>query len=305
MAQGPQFYLLKSFAFLPASDADSLLGYIVRSYTSPGGDKRPQTGDLPRYLQKPILYRDTEILECKASATSVKGGEVGVGLESLVECKFGRRASDELHIDEAKRIWYRRMEQDEDRFEELMSHASIQQKLRKWARSRLRSESACMIVGLLMCDDAVVSEVRRATHSVDTKGTIPVVTIVSSVHGLPSLDVGNPSGHVSRTSSQTTTISGRHDSSKIIGIEYRWVYKSIIAKGAFLHERGPSSSYQLSSNTRQISAQDDSSEEDDDSDDDPEADDGSHADEPVNLGLSNGTFLDAFAKRGLLAQLVK
>ena len=256
MARRPQFYFLPSYGFPDASNVDSLLGSIAKNFMNPLGPRFPDPRDVSWSVPK--ACHETEVSQLEVSAVALRPNEYAGGLQQVLGASIALSEKRVLNISHAEQLRYLRLDDEDKVFTSLTQRPEFPDQTGKWFKSRLSSASACMIVGLLVCQDAMIQDIKGTNKKFHIAGTIPVVTAATAEFtGLP-ISIGDP--HVSFTTAaeRSSALKGFHKASKIIGLEYLWIHRNPLRKGPSMANRGPATKLQLSGSDDDI----DSDEED-------------------------------------------
>ena len=164
----------------------------------------------------------------------------GAGLDKVTSFEMDRSKDGQLALESSKlRHW--RLREVDTYFARFFSDKQLLADIDGWIRiwPPPQSKTACMIIGLLICDGGNVSETRKRTNHIQTTCTLPVVTAVSTAFGVPPLGIGDPSIKFGRGTSTESSFRSTLSEPKIIGVEYRWIYYRPFSKEPRLKPSGP------------------------------------------------------------------
>ena len=84
----------------------------------------------------------------------------GGGLEDVLAANLSKGANRKLFIN-VKATEYRRIENEQAILASLERQEAFRANTAKWFKTRLRRKTACMIVGLLLCEDPQINELEE------------------------------------------------------------------------------------------------------------------------------------------------
>ena len=218
MAQEPTFFQLKALLPLPESEAENLLGRIVKNF------KAPWVGSVPR--------KTSAILEgCVKGSTHdfklEKQTSNEMSLTARLRAVFGVNliASTESQFDlNGKKIFFQLIREQDIVFERLKRDAEVIARVPPWIK--FRGPPVCLITGLLMYEDATIGSSQKQATEVSGQGTVPVGQAVGAVHGVP-VTSSQSSGDIAiqgKAQRQNADIfQGRGEGRKIFALEVKQV----------------------------------------------------------------------------------
>ena len=163
----PVYFLLKGPSLPPASEADAILGRIVRNYAQPLSDYAPD--DASVFNARPInttpLSNVARIVN--ASKNSALEGKIMAFAKAVGESDKDVQSSllsSEIHAKE--------LQKQGDVFQALLSNEEIRQKMVKWTHPG--SNPVYMVVGLLIWQDARLMHNLSKKQGHDIGTTLPV-----------------------------------------------------------------------------------------------------------------------------------
>jgi hypothetical protein len=219
MPADPTVFLLKSYLYLPAQSADSLLGRIVENYHSPNDNFAPQD---------PLQYNMYDIIPMEYQRFSLGASQKNKAWASILAEHIGHTRwvgeGDSRISLEGKRIWSKRLQQHDEFFDAVKEDPKVIARVPSWV-SRLNSH-VCMIVGVFLCEDVAVSEGNHQTSTISGEAQIPIGTAASTSVGTPApLTVGNVKISAGREVEEHKNFQASGNGQFLFGLELKLVKK--------------------------------------------------------------------------------
>lgn len=178
MAGDPTVFLLKSYTYLPAQTADSLLGRIVKNFHSPLDNSVQPPENCNMYDVIPMEYQ-----KFKLDSSSNKKSWASILAEHIAKIRWVGEGDSKISL-EGKRIWSRRLQEHDEYFEAAMEDEKTEKKVSQWVSST--SSHICLIVGVYLCEDVQASNSSRQATMMSGEGQLPAATAASTVAGSPT-----------------------------------------------------------------------------------------------------------------------
>ncbi|KAI4190235.1 MAG: hypothetical protein L6R41_000905 [Letrouitia leprolyta] len=179
MAEDPTFFTLKSFLHLPASEADRLIGRIVKNF------REPWAGSAPKDVSKIIEgYIEGYNRDFKLEKQTAKGLSLKMRLQGLLGINLVGTFDSRLDL-EGKKIMFKLIRDPDLMFDRLKADPEVQRRVPSWIK--VFGPPVCLITGLLMYEDTIVSSEQVDDHDASLEGKVPVTQLAS---GVP-IPVGN------------------------------------------------------------------------------------------------------------------
>jgi hypothetical protein len=228
MAKDPVFAILKFPSWLPASEADSVLGVAVKDYLSPTNDFVPENG---------LVYNKHGYAENSFTNFALKRGteitdSIEANLRSLAGVKFVGSVDAAFDLS-GKVISFKRIKQHEKFWAKIKEDPSFQETVPSWIKSW--GPPVCLVMGIFICEDVEVSFDAKTTQSRAANGEIPL-GIVAAAAGVPQmiLNNANPSVAVSQTSSIGTCFRASNAGANIFALELKIITSKLFNKKALI-----------------------------------------------------------------------
>lgn len=233
------FHHLELLEWLPAVDAPSLLGKVVRNFESPKADFRP----------KDPYNADTQAtVQCTISNANITNKVrdapgLGVGLTELLQVSLDTSNEDRIehHCDYIRLL---RLEQANDYFEAVKTDSDTKTSLQHWLGSWRLGKQVYFITGVLTCKKTAVKDIKKTSRNIRTKGTLPLASLVAAAGGVPPVMIpfGDLHARSSFNHNLQTHFSGNIDEEMVFAIQYKVIRRKGFGKSAEvqLTDRAPS-----------------------------------------------------------------
>ena len=217
--------------------AGPLFGSVVKDYKDPQSKWFPGRGKMfpaNREERLPIELSSVQLQRAYGHERTL-----GVGLTSLADVQRSKTDTQTITLKTAKKMTYRRLLDEEQVFDDLRRDAEFLETIRPRCTSRLRTASACMIIGLLIFDGADIDAAEEDIIEWREKTTLPLASAGTSALGVPPMDIGDPTQSYSIGRGGSSGLRGRFVGAKIAGLEYRWIHRSMVSRDLSKADIGP------------------------------------------------------------------
>jgi hypothetical protein len=244
MSTDPVFVILKSTAWLPEDEWETLLGAVVKKYWSPTDNYTPEY---------PLKYNGGRRFVEKQFNNFVLAIENGVGTAAEVKLKNIGGISWVGHADESfdlrgKHIFYRKLRQHEEFWDRLKEDTEVREKVPQWLGSRWKIKSrvpVCLITGIFFCEDVVFSITEEEEREREANAEVSlgaVLATVANAHGIPAAShgTGNIGAGGSSERHQKKYYKAEDKDASIFALEVKIISSSLFDKDDFkLNDKTP------------------------------------------------------------------
>ncbi|SCO76813.1 uncharacterized protein FRV6_01025 [Fusarium oxysporum] len=223
MAEDPYYYILKGPDYPLGTEANPMLGRIVRYYGNPFAAFAPD--DTSAFTNGNI--RQSKLDNFEAAVQSTQSSSLKLRLSKIFNTSAASNATTKLDLS-GKILQVRRLQQCEDIFAEMLQNdTSLKPRLKTWLSAGGRP--AFMIVGLILWRDAYVDS---ATHQDSTANVQAEVEINAALHAsgiLSPIDPGSIAVNGDKENSQDRKLKGESKGWHVFALEYRCVRRPLLS----------------------------------------------------------------------------
>lgn len=228
MRGDPTFVILKYQTWLDTSEfEDKILGAVVKEFLRPTNNYAPDS---------PLQYTIHDLVESSFTdfvleTSASKGDEISGSLGSIAGVSFRGNTDASMHL-KGKLIRSKRLQQHDQFWERLKTDPTFQAIVPGWAaKSKHAVWPACLVVGIMICEDVELSFETNQSREREAHGEVPLGTI-SIAPGAP-----NPQARLVSNMQTATIFKAQTGQSKIFALELRvvstkgWRTKELVLKG--------------------------------------------------------------------------
>lgn len=224
----PTFVILKHQTWLDTSIfEDKILGAIVKEFLRPTNNYVP---DSPLQYTTHDLVK-TSFTDFVLDTSASKGGETSGLLGSIAGVSFKGNTGASVHL-RGKFIRCKRLQQHDQFWTRLKTDPTFQAIVPGWtAQSKYAVWPACLVVGIMICEDVELSFETNKSKEREAHGEVPLETISLAV-GVP-----NPQAKLASNMQTATIFKAQTGQSKIFALELKvvgtkgWRAKELVLKG--------------------------------------------------------------------------
>jgi hypothetical protein len=226
MEKDPEFLILKpTVGWLPEKEWKKVLGSVVKNHWSPTTDSVPKN---------PLIHNKYPLIETKFEdfvlyKESVTNSLFELEVKNLGKLKWGKGAENHLDL-QGKVIYVKRLRQHDQFWKNLSSKdEDSMQTVADWVKEkhwRKAKNQVCLVVGLLLCEDVIVTQSEEEVRALEVQGVEPLGTIIeyaAASQGVPisTGGTGNVTAQASRTSVNRTYFKAAGKEKSIFALELK------------------------------------------------------------------------------------
>ncbi|KAI8278760.1 hypothetical protein K4K59_009110 [Colletotrichum sp. SAR11_240] len=267
MKGDPEFLILNHSAWIQPELEDNILGSIVKNPLSPTSNYVPREPAKAMQYNKNKLQEDTgsDFVLTKSSA---KSHRVEARVGKIADAKFKGTAEDILHLS-GKVVHVKRLTQIDQFWADLRLDETVVSTVPEWLSgwSWARPYPVCMIVGIMICEDAEHQVETTSTSKQEVTIEVPAGTITGAAYGAPPIVSGmiDPSSTLEHSDEASSNFQAKYRNGNIFAVELQKV------TAGFFHEKElklkPYCPKYMRPNLRACSVQPRKNKNDDDDDD--------------------------------------
>ena len=227
-AKDPEFLVLKpGVGWLPESELQDVLGAVVKNPLSPLADSYPKVPE--KYMGRKPMEDEYDGFILGKEQLSSSNFEVEV--RGLGKLRWAKSSGQNIDLS-GKKILIRRMRRHDEYWRKMTAEdRDFQAYVPSWLRKRhlmKRRNIVCLVVGVLMCQDVLVSASEDQSRELIAGGEVPLGTIVedtAAAHGafMPTGGAGDVSTGASSTLVKHVYFQARGERSRIFALELKAV----------------------------------------------------------------------------------
>ncbi|KAL8658842.1 MAG: hypothetical protein Q9202_007407 [Teloschistes flavicans] len=216
MAQEPTFFILKSLLHLPASEADLLLGRIVKNF------KAPWTGSAPKNVSNLTEgFLEGHNKDFKLEKQTSKNVSLKMRLQGLLGINLIGSLDSCLDL-EGKKIMFKLLRDPDLVFDKLKKESEVQRRVPGWIK--IFGPPACLVTGLLMYEDTLLTATQSEKSEASLEGEIPTAQLAT---GTP-LAVSNIKAEAEMNHGNSGYFQGHSSDRKIFALGLQVVTTGLI-----------------------------------------------------------------------------
>lgn len=246
----PTFFFLKPFAWLNATDwEDKILGAFLKTYADPTKgsvpDDRVESESHLKYNHFNLHERDFNTFTLDSHGSEKK--EASIALQSLTELSFTGEKSH-AHMLDGKKISLKRLTQIDVFFKEAKEDGVVKSRVVPWVKPGSQNP-VCLVVGIMMCEEASVDWQQGRQRGLVAKGSIPFGKLAQAAAGAPpetsSDAIGDLKAQFSEQEEDGGVFKTQASGKQIFALELRVITRGRWVKRDRLEmsEKGPSGAH--------------------------------------------------------------
>ena len=243
MSGDPVFLILKSTAWLPADEWETLLGAVVKNFWSPTDASTPSNplkyNERRKFVEKGFNNFVLTINEGSGPAAEIR-------LKSIAGIKWAGHADDDFNLS-GKHIYYTKLRQHQDFWNKLKEDDEFKTKVPTWLGSRWKLKSKVpvfVITGIFFCQDVVIATTEEEERELEADVGAPLGTILAGAAAgqgilLPTDGTGDFKATVSSNRHSKRYFKTEDKDASIFALELKIVKSSFFKEEIRLSDERP------------------------------------------------------------------